>query len=255
MKRVTRTRGIVARSRLTRCYSANYSNCSSRPPLVQLVLDPRNGRRRHPWERRRLEREKRDRQPAVQRRRAEAQQRHLEEMHAMNAEWEAKECEDEAQPLHEMMHELFDFADPELWKSNSFATLRPRLIIYIQAAVARLEYEQVSARGRGEIAPRLAKAREILELLQGRPAPAKTVADGGDPGCRHRRTMPTSCPHCGSSILAPRGDHWWLCGRCLAVFIHHPQARPACWADGSCPTPMRCFLRGCQIHHAEPETT
>ena len=32
-----------------------------------------------------------------------------------------------------------------------------------------------------EIEARIAKAREILDLLHGRPAPAKTVADGGDP--------------------------------------------------------------------------
>lgn len=24
------------------------------------------------------------------------------------------------------------------------------------------------------------------------------------------------------------------------------QERPPCWDDGSCPTPIRCYLRGCQ---------
>jgi hypothetical protein len=31
-----------------------------------------------------------------------------------------------------MMDEIFDFADPDLWKSNSFAVLRPRLIINLR---------------------------------------------------------------------------------------------------------------------------
>lgn len=36
---------------------------------------------------------------------------------------------------------MFDFADSELWKSNSFAALRPRLIIHVEAVVAKLESE------------------------------------------------------------------------------------------------------------------
>jgi hypothetical protein len=90
----------------------------------------------------------------------------------------ARQHEDAEQPLYEMLNEVFDFADPELWKSNSFAALRPRLIIHLEAVVAELERERLSAtnrmkgRNRGwyertsEMTPRLAKAREILEVLQ-----------------------------------------------------------------------------------------
>ena len=79
-------------------------------------------------------------------------------------------CEREAAPMWEVLDQALDLTDPELWKSNSFAALRPRLIIHLEAVIAHLEYEQAHMRRRwgelGEIAPRLAKAREILELLQ-----------------------------------------------------------------------------------------
>jgi hypothetical protein len=124
-------------------------------------------------ERRRLQREKRDRQPAVKRRRAEAKERWEQLLGAMRAQSEADYREDEEKPLYEMLHEVFDFADPELWKSNTFAMLRPRLIIHLQAIIAHLEYEQVSGRQsrwgeKAYIEPRLAKACEILDLLQRR---------------------------------------------------------------------------------------
>jgi hypothetical protein len=155
-----------------------HGSASSKAAAVALAKEMiRDGRMPNPedahkasLERRRLAREKRDRQPAVQRRRAEAKQRYEEQIRAMRAEWEAERREDEQRPLYEMLHETFDFADPELWKSNSFAALRPRLIIHLEAVIAHLEYEQAHMRRRwgelGEIAPRLAKAREILELLQ-----------------------------------------------------------------------------------------
>ena len=130
-------------------------------------------------ERRRLARQKRAQQPAAQRRRAEAQQRRVAEHRAWSADWDARRREAAEQPLYEMLAETFDFTDPELWKSNSFAALRPRLIIYLEAQVARLESDRISAENRqtarwrvwsqrqlAAITPRLAKAREILELLQ-----------------------------------------------------------------------------------------
>ena len=117
--------------------------------------------------------ERRRQQPAAQ----QARQRAAAEREALNAEWEAKQRDEDEQPLYETLSEVFDFADPELWKSNSFAALRPRLIIHVEATVAQLERERLSAtirKGRGSwykrelarITPRLAKAREILELLQ-----------------------------------------------------------------------------------------
>jgi hypothetical protein len=121
--------------------------------------------------------QRRRQQPSVQRRRAERK----EESRAWRDESETRRREDAEQPLYEMLHEVFDFADPDLWKSNSFAAMRPRLIVHLEAAVANLEREhlrqshRMTGRDRGwaerELAglrPRLAKAREILELLRGR---------------------------------------------------------------------------------------
>jgi hypothetical protein len=116
-------------------------------------------------ERRRQAREKRAQQPSEQRRRAAAQQRREEERRAWDADWQARRREDDEQPLYEMLNEVFDFADPELWKSNSFAALRPRLIIHLEAVVAKLERQRLSGTLYQE-PQRLTKAREILELLQ-----------------------------------------------------------------------------------------
>jgi hypothetical protein len=40
------------------------------------------------------------------------------------------------------MHDIFDFADPDLWKSNSFAILRPRLIINVRTTIAVLKEQR-----------------------------------------------------------------------------------------------------------------
>lgn len=67
-------------------------------------------------------------------------------------------------PLHELFADALDLANPELWKSNSLARLRDRLIINVRAAIAKLEsdytnYKEVDRN------KRLHRAREILELL------------------------------------------------------------------------------------------
>ena len=98
-------------------------------------------------------------------------------------------------PLYETLSEVFDFADPELWKSNSFAALRPRLIIHVEAVVrnwspnfggigtatkqpfsisASREQRQRAAEQRrtaedaavAEVTAKLDRARTILGLLQ-----------------------------------------------------------------------------------------
>lgn len=85
-------------------------------------------------------RAKRQAQPAEQRKRAERQERREELSRLMTAEYELR-WKDEQVPLWEALHEVFDLTDSELWKSNSFAALRPRLILHLQADVARLEHE------------------------------------------------------------------------------------------------------------------
>src|SRR5260370_6796421 len=124
----------------------------------------RDGRMPSPERAKKAREERLDRrrqQPAAQRRRAQRQ----EQRKAWNTEWQKRRREDAEQPLYEMLSEVFDFADPELWKSNSFAAMRPRLIVHLEAVVANLERQRVTGTlYKGE--ERLAKAREILEVLQ-----------------------------------------------------------------------------------------
>lgn len=74
------------------------------------------------------------------------------------------------------MASTFDFADPDLWKSNSFASLHPRLAIHVRAAIAKLKSQIASAARRAMAQPfntsgksaresrRRACEREIAEL-------------------------------------------------------------------------------------------
>jgi hypothetical protein len=100
------------------------------------------------------------------------------------ANWRARLRDNAEAPLWECLAEAFDFADPNLWRSNSFASLRPRLVIYLQHVVARLEHEvdyaaqrhkpwggriEPAAYSKQRVArniPKLVKAREILALLE-----------------------------------------------------------------------------------------
>ena len=80
-------------------------------------------------------------------------------------------------PFYEIFAEAFDLADPSLWKSNSFAVVRPRLLIEVRAAIAHLEYEDHRQRTKYRRGPspeaqcKLARAREILALLDDGSAP------------------------------------------------------------------------------------
>jgi hypothetical protein len=51
----------------------------------------------------------------------------------------AEERDDDATPLWESIADAFDFSDPNLWRSNSFASVRPRLVIWMRRIVAELE--------------------------------------------------------------------------------------------------------------------
>jgi hypothetical protein len=100
------------------------------------------------------------------------------------ASWNAASRDAGEAPLWECLAEAFDFADPSLWRSNSFASLRPRLVIHLQRIVAGLEHEldyaaqrrkpwggriepaAYSERRVARIMPELVKAREILALLK-----------------------------------------------------------------------------------------
>jgi hypothetical protein len=67
--------------------------------------------------------------------------------------------------------DIFDFADPNLWRSNSFAALRPRLITHLKCVVINLEediaFAKMAAKRPRTVnrEARLHRAREILRLL------------------------------------------------------------------------------------------
>jgi hypothetical protein len=108
-------------------------------------------------ERRRVARDKRARQPAQQARQA----RREAEMEAFRRKMRADRREWEQPPIYEALNEAFDLADPELWKSNSFAALRPRLIVHLEAAIAELEWNKHAH----DREARLERAKAILAVL------------------------------------------------------------------------------------------
>jgi hypothetical protein len=118
------------------------------------------------------ERELRAQRPSEIRRKQERAER----SHLLDATFDADWANEKAAPFYEIFAEAFDLADPDLWKSNSFSMLRPRLIIEARAAIANLEYELHEERRikrrfqRRSPAPeleyKLARAREILALLE-----------------------------------------------------------------------------------------
>ena len=138
--------------------------------------DPKTARAEHE-ERRRVAREKREQRPSEIRRREERKEQLRRYGDAAWEEWKARTAEDKAPPLYETLAEAFDFADPELWKSNSFAALRPRLVLHVRHAIAKFEQELAYAAGARRWKPtpsetsaleaKLARAREILSQLAG----------------------------------------------------------------------------------------
>jgi hypothetical protein len=104
-------------------------------------------------ERVRRAREKRERQPAEIRKRQERDEQDRRRYDASMNEWRARSAEDAAPPLYETLADAFDFADPELWKSNSFAALRPRLELHVRTVIAELEYKLAYEIGRSRSQP------------------------------------------------------------------------------------------------------
>ena len=113
-------------------------------------------------------REKRNQQPSVILRREEARARG-EAQHAAFRAWiDVDMVERDQQPLYEALAEAFDFTNPELWKSNSWAMLRPRLVLHQRTIVAKLEYDLThTSRNKPQLQQSLDRAREILCALEG----------------------------------------------------------------------------------------
>jgi hypothetical protein len=145
-------------------------------------------------ERRDAERERRRQRPSEIRRRQEQQERRERSEKLSRARSGAEWQERKQPPLYEALADAFDFSGPDLWRSNSFASLRPGLVIWMQSVVAQLECDVDSAirppsgwRGRmsaatgaairahqteelEEAEAKLAGAREILNWLEDEPA-------------------------------------------------------------------------------------
>jgi hypothetical protein len=112
-------------------------------------------------------REQRAKQPSEIKRRQERAERDRLWRLSWDAESQVRQAEND-EPLYEAIVDAIDLTDPDLWKSNSFARLRDRLILLLHAEVAGLESDR-GFYGKGSRAERLARAQEILALLQDGP--------------------------------------------------------------------------------------
>ena len=81
--------------------------------------------------------------------------------------WHAAMREKNAPPLYEVLDELFDFGDQTLWDETLWRNLRPRLVIFVAAALTKLEAEVQNPIGLPiiETKRRLLRAREIMRQL------------------------------------------------------------------------------------------
>ena len=122
-------------------------------------------------------REQRAKQPSEIKRRQERAERDRLWRLSWDAESQVRQAEND-EPLYEAIVDAIDLTDPDLWKSNSFARLRDRLILLLHAEVAGLESDRCFY-GKGSRAERLARAQEILALLQDGP-PNNTQKHGDD---------------------------------------------------------------------------
>jgi hypothetical protein len=126
-------------------------------------------------ERLQRDREKRAKQPAE----TERRERRAEEGRLLDQSLRLKFEEQGLPPYYELIADVFDLADPELWKRNSFARLREKLILSLKREIARIEAEQLGdLRRHGkrrtekhsvrhqQSSARLARAKELLALIQ-----------------------------------------------------------------------------------------
>jgi hypothetical protein len=140
-------------------------------------------------EQRRARLEKQRNRPSAVRQREQREQHRKEESRLFWTEWEARAHDAAEPPLYEVIADAFDLTDPELWKRNSFAMLRSRLIVSLNKEIAKLELLEAHERHRPpkwsrqperkqrllqwrkaeqeKIERKLARAQEILRLLQG----------------------------------------------------------------------------------------
>jgi hypothetical protein len=137
-----------------------------RMPTPEQAKAEADERRRAETERAQRQRQQRATRPSELRRRAQRNAKREAEREASSLSWEAERSEHEAQPLYETLDDAFDLGDPDLWKSNSFAALKPRLILHVETALARLAYEDIAYTWR-DVKARLDRAKAIYRKLTG----------------------------------------------------------------------------------------
>jgi hypothetical protein len=140
----------------------------------------RDGRMPLPQDARKQRQERLERQrntPSAKRRREQRREQQERLSRAWSAKHKAQREDEQQPPLYEAIADAFDLANPDLWKSNAFASLRPRLIVFVKAAIAKLEADEAYAASRpgrfkhqreeqARIQARLVRAREILAHLE-----------------------------------------------------------------------------------------
>jgi hypothetical protein len=172
---------------LTHAASVHAQTESKAEALARAEAMIRDGRLPNPEDAKRArdervarDRERRSQQPseiARKRLREEEDQWFRAKYKALDEEEDA----DQDQPFYEVIADVFDLADPDLWKSNSFARLRDRLILSLNKDISNLEHENrylLRRYGKKRFeqierydnkgpkkAARLARARELLALL------------------------------------------------------------------------------------------
>jgi hypothetical protein len=128
-------------------------------------------RRRADQERKERERAQRAGSPSAQKQRPKRQAEREAHSEALSLAFDAERREKEEPPLYEILDESFDLADPDLWKSNSFAALKPRLIVHVETAIAKFAYEQFDYKLRRrfshDVSEPLERAKAIYRKLTG----------------------------------------------------------------------------------------
>jgi hypothetical protein len=113
-------------------------------------------------ERLRAARERRAKQPSEIRRKQERE--------ARNALWrehcDLKYRQDrQLEPYWSLLADVFDLADPDLWKRNSFAPLREKLILSLKVEITDIEHRRRTMPAK--IKERLERAKSLLALIDG----------------------------------------------------------------------------------------
>jgi hypothetical protein len=177
-----------------------------RMPSPERAKAEADERRRVETERAARQRQQRATRPSELRRRAQRNGKREVEREASSLMHETEAEERDARPLYETLDEAFDLADPELWRSNSFSALKPRLILHVEAVITGLAWQVAHEDLRGcrngfycrsleskldrakaiyrkltgaEWAPRLSKMSQALAQIEANTAKQEREAAGG----------------------------------------------------------------------------